>query len=222
MDTCRPSTDSEAGDSDLSLRSYLDCSENAFHEYQKRVPGAEYAGTFGYLAYHTPFGGMVKGAHRNLMRKHVRGITPADIEADFVRRLTPGLTHCQRVGNIMGATAMMSLASTIEHGNFEKPQRIGVFTYGSGCCSEFFSGVATREGQSRVRAMKIKEQLDRRYELTMDEYENLLVGSNALKFGTRNLTLDSSFVPQARRAHGRPTLFLKEIKEYHRQYEWVG
>ena len=222
MDTCRPSTDSEAGDSDLSLRSYLDCSENAFLEYQKRVPGAEYAGTFGYLAYHTPFGGMVKGAHRNLMRKHVRGITPADIEADFVRRLTPGLTHCQRVGNIMGATAMMSLASSIEHGNFEKPQRIGVFTYGSGCCSEFFSGVATREGQARVRAMKIKEQLDRRYELTMDEYENLLVGSNALKFGTRNLTLDSNFVPQARRAHGRPTLFLKEIKEYHRQYEWVG
>jgi polyketide biosynthesis 3-hydroxy-3-methylglutaryl-CoA synthase-like enzyme PksG len=126
------------------------------------------------------------------------------------------------VGNIMGATAMMSLASTIEHGNFEKPQRIGVFTYGSGCCSEFFSGVATREGQSRVRAMKIKEQLDRRYELTMDEYESLLVGSNALKFGMRNLTLDSSFVPQARRAHGRPTLFLKEIKEYHRHYEWVG
>jgi polyketide biosynthesis 3-hydroxy-3-methylglutaryl-CoA synthase-like enzyme PksG len=157
-----------------------------------------------------------------MMRKHVRGITPAEIEADFLRRLTPGLTHCQDVGNIMGATAMMSLASTIEHGDFEKPQRIGVFSYGSGCCSEFFSGVATQEGQTRIRAMKIREQLDRRYELTMDEYDNLLVDSNALRFGTRNLLLDTDCIPQARRAHGRPTLFLKEINEYHRLYEWVS
>jgi polyketide biosynthesis 3-hydroxy-3-methylglutaryl-CoA synthase-like enzyme PksG len=222
MDTCRPSTDSEAGDSDLSLSSYLDCADNAFVEYQKRVQGADYANTFGYLAYHTPFGGMIKGAHRNLMRKNVRGVTPSDIEADFTRRMGPGLAYCQRVGNIMGATAMLSLASTIEHGNFSKPQRIGVFSYGSGCCSEFFSGVATEEGQRRVRSMQIREQLDRRYELTMDEYESMLVGSNALRFGTRNVVLDSSFVPQARRVHGRPTLFLKEIKEYHRIYEWVS
>jgi polyketide biosynthesis 3-hydroxy-3-methylglutaryl-CoA synthase-like enzyme PksG len=221
MDTCRPSTDSEAGDSDLSLTSYLDCSENAFLEYQKRVSGADYHRTFGYLAYHTPFGGMVKGAHRSLMRKHVRGVTPSDIEADFERRMVPGLTYCQRVGNIMGATAMLSLASTIANANFDKPQRIGVFSYGSGCCSEFFSGVATKEGQERIRAMGIKEHLDRRYELSMDEYDDLLVGSNAVKFGTRNVVLDSKFIPKARTAHGRPTLFLKEIKEYGRKYEWV-
>lgn len=221
MDTCRPSTDSEAGDSDLSLTSYLDCSENAFVEYQKRVSGADYGRTFGYLAYHTPFGGMVKGAHRSLMRKHVRGVTPSDIEADFERRMVPGLTYCQRVGNIMGATAMLSLASTIANGNFDKPQRVGVFSYGSGCCSEFFSGVATKEGQERIRAMGIKEHLDRRYELSMDEYDNLLVGSNAVKFGTRNVVLDRNFIPKARTTHGRPTLFLKEIKEYGRKYEWV-
>lgn len=221
MDTCRPSTDSEAGDSDLSLTSYLDCSENAFLEYQKRVSGADYHRTFGYLAYHTPFGGMVKGAHRSLMRKHVRGVTPSDIEADFERRMVPGLTYCQRVGNIMGATAMLSLASTIANASFDKPQRIGVFSYGSGCCSEFFSGVATKEGQERIRAMGIKEHLDRRYELSMDEYDDLLVGSNAVKFGTRNVVLDSKFIPKARTTHGRPTLFLKEIKEYGRKYEWV-
>lgn len=222
MDTCRPSIDSEAGDSDLSLRSYLDCSENAFLEYQKRVQGADYQNTFGYLAYHTPFGGMVKGAHRNLMRKHVRGIAPATIEEDFTRRMMPGLTYCQRVGNVMGATAMLALASTIDNANLEKPERVGVFSYGSGCCSEFFSGVITKEGQERMRGLGMKEQLDRRYELSMDEYEDLLVGNNAVKFGTRDVVLDQDFVPQARRAQGRPTLFLKEIKEFHRKYEWVS
>ena len=221
MDTCRPSTDSEAGDSDLSLLSYLDCCENAFLEYQKRVRGADYVNTFGYLAYHTPFGGMVKGAHRNLMRKQVKGVTASDIESDFRRRFSPGLTYCQRVGNIMGATAMMALASTIDNGDFDKPQRVGVFSYGSGCCSEFFSGVVTRAGQDRIRELRIKQHLDRRYELSMDEYEHLLVGSNAVKFGTRNVVLDTSFVPGTRKALGKPVLFLKEIKEYRRIYEWL-
>ena len=64
MDTCRPAPDKEAGDADLSLLSYLDCCEKAFLEYQKRVEGADLSATFGYLAMHTPFGGMVKGAHR--------------------------------------------------------------------------------------------------------------------------------------------------------------
>ena len=220
MDTCRPIPESEAGDVDLSLLSYLDCFEKSFLEYRKRVEGADFASTFGYLAMHTPFGGMVKGAHRDMMRKMVRA-NPKDIEADFERRLMPGLTYCQRVGNIMGATTMLALLSTIEHGDFGTPQRIGCFSYGSGCCSEFFSGVVTRDAQERVRALGIKDQLDRRYELSMDEYDNLLVRSGAVKFGTRNVVVDADFVPQARRVQGKETLFLTEIKEYQRQYEWI-
>lgn len=221
MDTCRPSPDSEAGDSDLSLLSYLDCCENAFFEYQKRVEDADYARTFGYLAFHTPFGGMVKGAHRNLMRKTVQAV-PTEIEEDFERRVMPGLTYCQRVANIMGATTALSLASTIDNGDFEIPQRIGCFSYGSGCCSEFFSGIVRKEGQERLRSLGISDQLDKRYKLSMEEYDELLVGSNAVKFGTRNVTLDAAFVPQARSTLGRPTLFLKEIREFHREYEWIS
>lgn len=219
MDTCRPLPDSEAGNADLSLLSYLDCCENAFLEYRKRVPGVDYATTFGYLAMHAPFGGMVKGAHRDMMRKIVKA-NPKTIEADFEQRIVPGLTHCQRVGNIMGATTMLSLASTIEHGDFAEPQRIGLFSYGSGCCSEFFSGVATQDGQDRIRALRIKDQLDRRYELSMDEYEAVLANSHVVKFGTRNVELDSSFINKARSAHGNETLFLTGIKEFQRQYEW--
>ncbi len=221
MDTCRPTVDGDAGDTDLSLLSYLDCCENAFLEYQKRVEGAHFADTFSYLAYHTPFGGMVKGAHRNMMRKLVKA-KPADIESDFERRVHPGLTHCQRVGNIMGATAALSLASTIENGEFDTPKRVGVFSYGSGCCSEFFSGVAGREGQERLRALKIGERLDKRYELSMEQYEQLLEKSRQLRFGTRNSVPDRDFISEARTALGQPILCLKEIKEFHREYEWIS
>ena len=221
MDTCRPSPDGDAGDTDLSLLSYLNCAENAYLEYAKRVSGAHFGDTFGYIAYHTPFGGMVKGAHRNLMRKLVKA-KPADIEVDFQRRVTPGLIHCQRVGNIMGATAALSLASTIDNGEFDTPQRVGAFSYGSGCCSEFFSGVVRKEGQERLRALKVSERLDRRRELTMAQYDELLEKSRDLKFGTRNTVPDAGFVPEARTALGQPVLFLKQIKEFHREYEWIS
>jgi polyketide biosynthesis 3-hydroxy-3-methylglutaryl-CoA synthase-like enzyme PksG len=221
MDTCRPVPDSEAGDADLSLLSYLDCFEGSFLEYRKRVEGADFANTFGYLAMHTPFGGMVKGAHRDMMRKMVKA-NPKDIEADFVRRVLPGLTYCQRVGNIMGAATALSLVSTIDHGNFDTPLRLGCFSYGSGCCSEFFSGIVTKDGQERVRALRIKEQLDKRYELSMEEYDRLLANSNAVKFGTRNVVLDTDFIPAARDAQGKETMFLTEIRGFQRQYDRIA
>lgn len=147
MDTCRPIPDSEAGDSDLSLMSYLDCCEQTFLEYQKRVPGANYQDTFQYLAYHTPFGGMVKGAHRTMMRK-VAKVKTSGIETDFLTRVKPGLNYCQRVGNIMGAALFLALASTIDQGRFDTPKRIGCFSYGSGCCSEFTAELQLRKARS--------------------------------------------------------------------------
>lgn len=219
MDTCRPVPDSEAGDADLSLLSYLDCYENSFLEYQKRVRDVDYKTTFDYLAFHTPFGGMIKGAHRNIMRKIAKSSSD-EIEEDFNRRVIPGMAYCQRVGNMMGATTLFSLLSTIEHGNFSDPKRIGIFSYGSGCCSEFFSGTATSEGKKVLQQFNFKNDLENRYELSMDEYQNLLLESSQLKFGTRNLILDNNFIPQARNVLGRDILFLKEIKEFHREYEW--
>ncbi len=221
MDTCRPEPDSEAGDADLSLLSYLDCCENSFLEYKKRVPGADYADSFKYLAFHTPFGGMIQGAHRSMMRKMAKA-KPEEIQEDFKRRVMPGLLWCQRVGNIMGATTMLSLVSTIAHAELEAPKRIGCFSYGSGCCSEFFSGIATKQGQEKIHVLQMEEQLNQRYRLSMQEYESIISGSGMVKFGTRNAILDTSLVNTARKTFGgRPRLYLKEIKEYHRNYEWI-
>ncbi len=221
MDTCRPIPDSEAGDSDLSLLSYMDCCEAAFNEYKKRVQNADYATSFQYLVFHTPFGGMVKGAHRSRMRNEYR--MKADrIEKDFKERVAPGLKYCQKVGNIMGATVFLSLISAICNGNFDTPKRVGCFSYGSGCCSEFFSGVVTSEGARRVKAMQIDSWLDTRVKLTMEQYESLLHQNGAVAFGTRNIKVDRDIVPgilQTKRE--RKILILNQITEYHREYIWV-
>jgi polyketide biosynthesis 3-hydroxy-3-methylglutaryl-CoA synthase-like enzyme PksG len=221
MDACRPGPDTEAGDADLSLMAYLDCCEQAFKDYARRVEGADFRDSFSYFCFHTPFGGMVKGAHRHLLRKLYKA-APADIEADFTRRLADSLAYGQRVGNTAGASLLLALASTIDHADFTSPRRIGLFSYGSGCCSEFFSGVVTAEGQQCVRAMGIAAELDGRYRLSITEYEALLRGNAVVRFGTRDAVLDHGIVPGAwpRRQTGQ-RLVLDSIVGYHRKYRWI-
>lgn len=221
MDTCRPAPDIEAGDSDLSLMSYLDCCEQTFYEYAKRVENVNYRDSFHYLAFHTPFGGMIKGAHRTMMRKTVKA-SPDDIEADFNKRVLPGLNYCQRVGNIMGATVFLSLLSTICNGNFSSPKRVGCFSYGSGCCSEFFSGVVPVTAANTMRHFDVEKQLDNRYALTMDQYHTILKNSGAVKFGTRNTIVNQQLLPELwQKNFGKGHLALRKINEFHREYEWV-
>jgi polyketide biosynthesis 3-hydroxy-3-methylglutaryl-CoA synthase-like enzyme PksG len=221
MDSCRPIPDKEAGNADLSLLSYLDCCENTFKEYQKRVEGADYESTFDYLTFHTPFGGMVKGAHRTNMRKF-KGAKPDHIEADFQKRVTPSLIYCQRVGNIMGATSHLALASTIDNGDFGKSKRIGIFSYGSGCSSEFYSGIVTAKSKEKLKQFSLEKHLDERCMLSMEEYEGTFEANKKIAFGTRNYKIDTSEFPNAfKHVKGKNKLIFSGITEFHRNYEWV-
>jgi polyketide biosynthesis 3-hydroxy-3-methylglutaryl-CoA synthase-like enzyme PksG len=221
MDTCRPVPDKEAGNSDLSLLSYLDCCENSFREYQKRVDGADYQSTFQYLVFHTPFGGMVKGAHRTNMRKFKR-LPPNEIEEDFTSRVMPSLNYCQRVGNIMGATVYLALASAIDNGNFDRPKRMGVFSYGSGCCSEFYSGIVMKHGQEKLRQFNLSGLLKDRQMLNMEEYESTFITNELVKFGTKDFKVDTGIYPRPfSHVKGKNRIIFSEINNYHRKYEWV-
>ena len=151
------------------------------------------------------------------------GVGPAEIEEDFKRRVVPGLQYCQRVGNIMGGTVFLALASAIDNAPLDTPVRVGCFSYGSGCCSEFFSGIISPGSRARQLPFGIRGHLDRRHPLGMAEYEAVLGASRSLRFGTRNVTIDPDILPAARRSRaGTRTLFLKGIREFHREYEWVG
>jgi polyketide biosynthesis 3-hydroxy-3-methylglutaryl-CoA synthase-like enzyme PksG len=99
-------------------------------------------------------------------------------------------------------------------------RRVGCFSYGSGCCSEFYSGVIAPAGQRRQRALGIAAALDARHRLSIDEYEEVLRTSGVVRFGTRAATLDARPTDAAPVAAQR--LLLREIRDFHRQYEWVA
>ncbi len=221
MDTCRPGPDTEAGDADLSLMAYLDCCAGAFDDYNRRVADVDFRESFAQLCFHTPFGGMVKGAHRHLMRKLYKA-KPDEIADDFERRLGPSLSYGKRVGNTAGGSVFVALAGTIDTCDLQEPVRIGLFSYGSGCCSEFFSGVVGPEGRGRLRSMEISAALDGRYRLSIAEYERLLSGDAVVRFGTRDAKLDHDIIPGAFPTGGNGNrLVLDAVDSYHRSYIWV-
>ncbi|MCP9994203.1 MULTISPECIES: hydroxymethylglutaryl-CoA synthase family protein [Streptomyces] len=224
MDTCRPDPEREAGDTDLSLLTYIDCLKGSFADYARKVEGADFVDTFDLLAMHTPFPGMVKGAHRAALRKLRRGISPQAVEDDFTARLGAAVQYPQQVGNIYAGTVFLALASTLDNAVVDRERRVGVFSYGSGCASEFYSVVVTPDSQRAVRAMGIREALDARYRLSMQEYDELLAATAELKFGARDFTFDLDRFPQItkERFTGGRRLVLEAVRDYHREYVWLG
>lgn len=221
MDTLRPRPDLEAGDSDLSLLSYMVCLEESYAAYLERVPAVDLMTSFSHLVLHTPFAGMVKGAHRRLLRKHA-GVPPEQIAADFSTRVFDSLGHCRLVGNVYSAALYLALCSLIERSEQTAPRRIGMFSYGSGCASEFYSGVLGAEAAERVRAQGISAAIADRYPLSMPEYELLSDLSLRRMAGIQDEVFDvgeyeaiykSQFADQG-------LLVLDRVENFRRRYRW--
>lgn len=221
MDTLRPRADLETGDSDLSLLSYLNCLQETYAMYCRRVESADWQTTFRYLVFHAPFAGMVKGAHRSLSRRLSRATTE-QIDADFASRLLPSLHYTSLIGNTYSASVYVGLCALINRVRPTASARIGVFSYGSGCASEFYSGVLQAGAAGRLDAMDIDAAVQSRYELAMDEYEvisDLLVrrlpGVEDAYFGTGEYA-----AAYDKCMAGQGLLVLDRIDRFHREYRW--
>ena len=221
MDTCRPVTDHEIGDPDLSLLSYIDCLEGSFADYARRVEGADYVDTFDYIAYHTPFAGMVKGAHRKMMRKH-KGASPDEIEDDFEARVAPSLKYCVEVGNVYSATVFLALCGVVANSTSGARKRVGMFSYGSGCSSEFYSGILSADAHALLGALEVDAALAARHELSFEEYKELQSGNAEMHFGIRDLKLDTAGYGELfeKQLQGKGYLVLDRIERFHREYRW--
>jgi polyketide biosynthesis 3-hydroxy-3-methylglutaryl-CoA synthase-like enzyme PksG len=222
MDTLRPRPELEAGDSDLSLLSYMTCLQESYDHYSELVEGVDLRTTFRYIVLHTPFAGMVKSAHRRLMGK-TSALFTDEIEADFARRVEPSVRFCKQVGNIYSGALYLAICSLLEYGEFERPERIGLFSYGSGCASEFYSGGVSLEGVRRVRDLSIPKDIADRWELSIPEYEIISDLSAQRMAGVRDLTPDLTPYQHAFDAKfaGTGLLVLEGISNFHRRYRWA-
>jgi len=219
LDSARPTPAMDIAAPDESLFSYLDCLERSVADYCARVAGADVATTFDLLAFHTPFAGLVKAGHRNLLR--AAGVRPAEIAADFERRLGPALSYQRRTGNLCSASVYLGLAAAAENAADRLPARIGLYSYGSGCCSEFFSGLVSAGAPSRL-AGDLGAALDARRKLGWDEYAELLDRTRGVlePVPDREIAPDPlDLLPDAE--HRLPFLVWTGTRSYHRTYTWI-
>jgi hydroxymethylglutaryl-CoA synthase len=174
-------------DGKFSVDCYLDALSGAFLQYralERPALGPEDAlsDRLTRLLYHTPFPKMASKAHRRLIELDWRaaGRGEADdesIAASFRTLAAPGIEAVSHIGNTYTASLYFCLAGILEReARMLAGRRIGLFSYGSGCCAEFFTGTMPT-GAEAVADAGLRELLGSRTMIDMEEYERLMTTS---------------------------------------------
>ncbi|MDY6834838.1 MAG: hydroxymethylglutaryl-CoA synthase [Chloroflexota bacterium] len=220
-DTFRPSAREERGNSDLSLYSYLDALEGAYVDYvSKSDRNTDFRSHFNAITYHTPFPGMTFQAHRTLC--NTNGLkNKSDVKESFAKMVVPSLHYVSRVGSTYGSSNFVGLCSLIKClDTLQAGDRIGFFSYGSGSIGEFYSGLICPEAKENLSHLHIDEELDRRREVTVEEYEAIERTRDGY-VENPNFTPDFSLPHHWYEEHykGKGYLVLKQVKDFRRIYE---
>ncbi|MFT3699920.1 MAG: hydroxymethylglutaryl-CoA synthase [Kofleriaceae bacterium] len=219
-DLTRPTSRIETGNSETSLLSYLDALEGAFDDYQRRIPAADDLEHFARLIYHLPFAGMGLVAHRAVMRRY--GRSRGDAMADFAKRCAASLDHARRIGGSYGASTFLALMSLIERDHeLAAGDRIGIYSYGSGSCSELWSAKVLLDAREVVRAAGLPALLDRRRVVTVPEYEAVETARDSAIDAGDHDTDRSLLGDWYERYYTRaPHLIFDGTKDHYRRYSW--
>jgi hydroxymethylglutaryl-CoA synthase len=123
---------------------------------------------------------MAHKAHRT--RCAIDGLDEAAADRDFETTVAPSLRFSAQVGNIYAGSLYLALASLLHaEAAALEGQRIGLFSYGSGCAAEFFAGRVAPGAAAVVASLDLGAPLaaGARERLTIPAYETLRHGDVA-------------------------------------------
>jgi hydroxymethylglutaryl-CoA synthase len=177
-------------DGHYSVQCYLEAVAAAYRGWRTRAVARELVRGGGMVSeqlaricYHVPFCKMAKKAHLQVRRCDLDDAAALwDVVAEeeigaasFRDQVEPSLELCARIGNIYTGSLYLGLAGLLHaQASALVGQRIGLFSYGSGCTSEFFSGVVAKGAADRIAAARIPELLAERERITVGEYERIM------------------------------------------------
>ncbi|RKH20735.1 hydroxymethylglutaryl-CoA synthase family protein [Corallococcus sp. CA047B] len=211
-------------DGHYSITCYLDAMAGAYRGWRQRameqglvrwdskLPSEQLAR----ILYHVPFCKMARKAHAQVRLCDLEdavGPGPATPEArdesaksqaSYDAQVAKSLGLNARVGNVYTASLYLALAGQLHaEGAALANQRVGLLSYGSGCCAEFYSGVVGEKAAERMARADLDTVLAKRERVSVEEYERLM-----------NLPYDA---PEAI-APEPGTFRLAEIVEHRRKY----
>jgi len=169
MDFWRPNYRDEAiVDGKYSCDVYLRLVQKTWEQYaaisQRTV--ADHA----HFCYHVPVPRLVEKAHQCLLK--LNGL-PKLSSIELTEQLGAALKYGRLVGNCYTASLYLSLISLLENTASDlSERRIGLYSYGSGCIAEFFSGVVQKNYQDMLGTTEHQQMIQNRQSLSLQEYED--------------------------------------------------
>lgn len=164
-------------DGQFSVQCYLDAIAGAYGSYRSVAAEVGLEPELARRVYHVPYGKMAKKAHRHLCTS--AGMSDAEADASFAAEVSSSLKLPSEIGNIYTGSLYLALASLL---HFEasaiEGQRIGLFSYGSGCTAEYFSGKVAPGAAAFVAQLEIAQPLANRRRYTIAEYETIRGADN--------------------------------------------
>jgi 3-hydroxy-3-methylglutaryl CoA synthase len=217
-DTARPTATGHWVDEVLSLGAYLDLLELSYAHYRSQRGDVPLADDLDHLVYHMPLESLVRKAHEILLGESGSG--NGDAGHSFDRMVAPSLRYCEETGNIFSGTLYAGLAALIDSDPGPRPgARVGLYSYGSGSCAEFFAGTVAASARSVVGARRIGSRLAARRRLSMADYERIVLEREAKALCpefTPERDTPAGHYEEAYRGSG--LLVLESVKDYYRRY----
>ena len=155
-----------------SVQCYLDALAGAYKGWQEASSATGNNDKLARRCYHVPYGKMAKKAHRHVMQ--LEGKSEAEADASYAVEVASSLRLPSQVGNIYTGSLYLALASLLEAEAGElEGQRIGLFSYGSGCCAEYFAGRVVKGAGAFADSLALAAPLLDRKKYSFVEYEQI-------------------------------------------------
>jgi hydroxymethylglutaryl-CoA synthase len=207
MDFWRPHYRDEAlVDGKYSCDVYLQVLLETWAQYREATQ-REYS-DFARFCYHAPVPGLVEKAHKWLAK---RNNVTLDNKEQIQTELAHALHYNRHIGNSYTASLYVSLLSLLDNDPQDlSGQRIGLYSYGSGCVGEYFAVRVQPNYRQYLDTAWNQALLSQRTELSYDQYHH---------FYTFPLPTDGSdcALPVHRTGHFR----LAKVAQHKRCYEAI-
>lgn len=205
MDFWRPNYLQEAlVDGKYSSRLYLNTLEKTWKDYAEQS-GRSFT-DHARFCYHNSVPRLVEKAHKSLAK--YSKVTTLD-EKTLMAQVQESLVYPRMTGNSYSASLYIGLASLLDNSaDALDGERIGFYSYGSGCVAEFFSGRIKPGYREQLDTTYHKKMLETRIALEYPQYE---------RFYSFKLPEDGSAFNTPK--HETERFRLSSISEHKRHYQ---
>lgn len=181
-------------DGHYSIDCYLDALAGAYRGWRERALAHEVvrwadllpSEQLARICYHVPFCKMARKAHAKLRLCDLEDAATQSVpeaereelsksKASYDAQVAPSLGLNAAVGNVYTASLYLALAGLLhaESGALAG-QRIGLLSYGSGCCAEFYSGVVGENAARKMAEAELDAVMAEREQISIEAYEHLM------------------------------------------------